>query len=207
MPLPQTAISPRRRRAPRAYRQEERARRTEANIEAIVQATAALIKRARRVSHITLEDIARASGLTVRTVLRRFGSREGAFEAAFVRINEEFERLRAATPPGDVRAAVKSLLDQYELIGELNMRALEEEHELPLLHQMLEHARRMHRAWLTEVFAPQLAACSGAERARRITALYAATDSYLWKLLRRDLGCGRAETEDVLRRLVQGVLV
>ncbi len=206
MPLQQPRTRARR-RGPRVYRQDERARRTRANGEAIVAATAGLIKRARRVSHITLEDIARASGLTVRTVLRRFGSREGAFEAAFARINEEFERLRAPTPPGDVAAAVKSLLDQYELIGELNMRALEEEHELPLLHQMLKHARRMHRQWVTEVFAPQLATCSGAERVQRITALYAATDSYLWKLLRRDLGRDRAETEAVFRRLVDGVLV
>jgi len=196
-----------RRRRPRAYRQDERARRTRANTDAIVAATLALIRRARRVSHITLEDIARASGLTVRTVLRRFGAREGAFAAAFARMKEEFARLRRPTPPGDVAAAVKSLLDQYEVIGEVNMRALEEEHELPLLHRMLEEARGMHRAWLAEVFAPQLAQWpDAAERARRITALYAATDSYLWKLLRRDLGRDRAETEAVFRRLVEGVL-
>jgi AcrR family transcriptional regulator len=195
------------RRPPRrAYRQEARARKTRANTDAIVTATIALLKRARRVSHITLEDIARESGLTVRTMLRRFRSREGAFEAAFAQMKEEFSRLRVPTPAGDVAAAVRSMLEQYEQIGEINMRALEEEHDLPLLHRMLEEARRMHRAWLTEVFAPQLARLSEPERARRMIALYAATDSYLWKLMRRDLHCSREEAEDAFRRLVEGVL-
>jgi len=110
------------------------------------------------------------------------------------------------TPPGDLAAAVRSLLEQYEQIGDINMHALEEEHDLPLLHRMLKEARRMHRDWLTAVFEPQLAALPEPERARRITAVYAATDSYLWKLLRRDLHCSREEAEDVFRRLVEGVL-
>jgi AcrR family transcriptional regulator len=203
---PRHRPTPTRRPRSRSYRQEARARQTRANTDAIVAATVALLKRARRVSHITLEAIARESGLTVRTTLRRFGSREGAFEAAFAQMTEEFSRLRVPTPPGDVAAAVRSMLEQYEQIGDINMRALEEEHDLPLLHRMLEEARRMHRAWLTDVFAPQLAGFAEPERARRMTALYAATDSYLWKLLRRDLHCSREEAEDAFRRLVEGVL-
>lgn len=183
-----------------------RARQARANTDAIVTAIVALLKRARRVSHITLEDIGRESGVTVRTVLRRFGSRDGALEAGFAEMKEEFNRLRVPTAPGDVAAAVRSMLDQYEQIGEINMRALEEEHDLPLLHRMLEEARRMHRAWLTEVFAPQLAEFPDSERAKRMISLYASTDSYLWKLLRRDLRCSREETQDAFHRLVEGVL-
>src|SRR5437588_10293483 len=131
---------PRRRRR-RVYRQELRARQTRANTARIVDATLALIVGAPRLSQITLEDIARQSGLTVRTILRRFGSRDRALEAGFVRVKEEFGRMRVPTPPGDVAGAVKSLLDQYEQIGPLNLRALEQEHELPLLHQTLDDAR------------------------------------------------------------------
>jgi len=36
--------------------------------------------------------------------------------------------------------------------------------------------------------------------------LYAATDVYLWKLLRRDLNFDRRRTEQAFRRLVRGVL-
>ena len=39
-----------------------------------------------------------------------------------------------------------------------------------------------------------------------INALHAATDVYTWKLLRRDLGLSRAETERTMVGLVNGVL-
>src|SRR5690348_15008522 len=114
-------------RRPRPYRQESRARQTSVNTDRIVAAAVGLIKRARRVSHITLENVARDSGLTVRTMLRRFGSRDGLLEAAFVRLTEEIKSLRPPTPPGDVDAALAALVQQYEQIGDMNIRALEEE--------------------------------------------------------------------------------
>jgi AcrR family transcriptional regulator len=190
----------------RLYRQDLRAQQTLANTETIVRATVALITKARRVSDITLDDIARESGLTVRSVLRRFGSREKAFEAAFVQLKDEFGALRVETPPGDVDAAIRSLLDQYERIGTVNIRALREEEDMPLLHRVLDEARGFHRDWLRHIFAPHLAGVSRAERERRLTALYAATDVYLWKLLRQDLKCDRRSTLETITRLVQGVL-
>ena len=45
------------------------------------------------------------------------------------------------------------------------------------------------------------------QREARLTALYAATDVYLWKLLRRDLKHDRSDTEQAFRQLVHGVLV
>ena len=121
-------------------------------------------------------------------------------------IDLAFEYASLSSRAGDLEAAVQSLVDQYEQIGPLNIRALEQEHELPLLHQTLEEARRYHREWLADVFAPNLARLAGSERERRLTALYAATDIYLWKLLRRDLKCSRRQTEDTFRRLASGVL-
>ena len=191
---------------PRAYHQGLRAQQTLANTETIVGATVALIKKARRVGDITLEDVARESGLTVRSVLRRFGSRDKAFEAAFLRLKGEFGALRVATPPGDVDAAIRSLLKQYEQIGAINIRGLREEEDMPLLHRVLDEARGFHRDWLRQVFGPHLARLSPAERERRLTALYAATDVYLWKLLRLDLKCDRRSTLETITRLVRGVL-
>jgi hypothetical protein len=88
----------------------------------------------------------------------------------------------------------------------VNIRALEQEHQLPLLHRSLTGARRSHREWLEHIFQPQLEGLPPRERASRLPALYAATDIYLWKLLRRDLKLDRRETEDALCRLVHGVL-
>ena len=192
--------------AGRPYTQELRAEQTRANGRKIAAATVALIKRTGRVADVTLDDVARESGLTVRTILRRFGSRDGVLEAAFARMEEEFRGLRPPARPGDIDSAVHSIVTQYEAIGPLNIRALEQEESLPLIHRMLDRARGLHRAWLAEAFAPNLARFRSAERERRITALYAATDVYLWKLLRRDLKHSRRETEDIFGRLVRGVL-
>lgn len=192
--------------AKRDYNQEARAQQTEATAREILSAAIQLVRSVRRVSTITLEDIARESGLTVRTVLRRFGSRDGVLEAAFVQLRQEVEAARPATPTGDVGAALNALLEHYEEIGDLNIRALEEEDQLPSLHALLEVARDSHRDWLRHVFGPRLATLSSAEREQRITSLYAATDVYLWKLLRRDLQLGREETAATFRRLVHGVL-
>lgn len=193
-------------RTPRAYRQAVRARQTRANADRIVDTAVRLIKTTRRTADITLDDVSRESGLTVRTILRRFGSRDGVLEAAFAQIKTEFEGLRAPTPPGDVDGALTSLLNQYERIGDLNMRALAQEDQLPLLRRALTEARRIHRAWLEEVFAPDLTDLPRREREGRCIALYAATDVYLWKLLRRDLHLDRRRTEQTFRRLVRGVL-
>ena len=193
-------------RRTRAYRQDFRAQQTRDNTDRIVGTAARLIKLSPRTADITLDDVSRESGLTVRTILRRFGSRDGVLEAAFARIKVEFEGLRVPTAAGDVDAALASLLAQYEEIGDLNIRALEQEDQLPLLHRTLAEARDIHRGWLEHVFAPRLAGLPRDERARRLIALYAATDVYLWKLLRRDLNLDRQQTEQAYRRLVYGVL-
>jgi len=192
--------------APRTYRQETRARQTRANTDGIVRAAVALVRRTPVVADITLEDVARESGLTVRTILRRFGSRDGVLEAAFAHIKEDFKSARVPTTPGDVRAAIASLIDQYEHIGDLNIRALEQEQQLPLLHAALNEGRRHHREWVRQIFAPNLAGFSAKDRERRVTSLYAATDVYLWKLLRRDLNHDRRVLEDTFHHLVQGAL-
>jgi AcrR family transcriptional regulator len=193
--------------ATREYRQDVRAQQTQANADRIVSTAVALVKKTRRTADITLDDVSRDAGVTVRTILRRFGSRDGVLEAAFAEIKQEFKGYRAPTPPGDVDAAVRTLLDQYERIGDLNIRALEQEQQLPLLHRALTEARRSHRDWLEQIFGPQLEGLPSRQREARLTALYAATDVYLWKLLRRDLKLDRSDAEQAFRQLVHGVLV
>jgi len=173
-----------RRPTPRPYRQQLRAQQSDANVERIVNAGVTLIK----------------------TSLRRFGSRDGVLEAAFQPLKYEVTSLRVETPPGDVEAAITSVLDQYEQIGDFNIRALEAEDQMALVHRGLELGRQSHREWLEFAFAPQLDGLRGHEREARLVALYAATDIYVWKLLRRDLKRSREETLDTMCRLVRGVL-
>ena len=73
------------------------------------------------------------------------------------------------------------------------------------LAPLIEQARHSHRAWLEAAFEPYLPADAKARR-RVVNVLHAATDVYTWKLLRRDLGVTRAETERTMVRLVDGAL-
>lgn len=190
----------------RQYVQGARAEQTEANTQRIITAAIAVLHAARRLEEITLEDIARKSGVTVRTLLRRFGSRDGMLEAAFQVLSKKIERDRPPTPPGDVEAAISSLVQQYEENGDLNIKGLEQEHELPLLRRMMEYGRSRHRAWLAETFAPQLGHLKDDLRQQRITELYGATDVYLWKVFRRDMRLSVAATVEAFRHLVLGLL-
>ncbi len=190
---------------PRIYKQEARAQRTEANTQEIVQAAIDRIRSARRLSQITLDEVAEKSGITVRTILRRFGSRDGLFEAAFQQLGTEIERARPTTTPGNTLLALRAMLAQYEHAGDLIVRALEEEDQIPLLHELLKTGRASHRAWLEQVYARHLAYVPKEDKEEVIAALYAATDVYVWKLLRRDLGLGKRDALHVMGRLANGV--
>ena len=67
--------------SPRAYRQSARATATAATRHRIVDGMVALAHE-RLTIEITLDDVARRAGVSVATVLRHFGSRDGLFDAA-----------------------------------------------------------------------------------------------------------------------------
>jgi len=190
----------------RAYQQTVRAEQTTANGERMVDATVALLETTPRVRDVTLDAVAARAGVTVRTILRRFGSRDGLLDAAFHRVARNIGANRPAPGTGDVDLAVESLTSQYERYGDFVLKMLEQEHDLPVLGQLVTYGRSQHRTWLEQVFAPQLATLGAAERKQRVIELYAATDVYLWKVFRRDLRLTRKQTADTFRNLITAVL-
>jgi len=84
---------------------------------------------------------------------------------------------------------------------------LAEEHRIPGFAEVAAVGRTKHRAWIEAAFAEQLAVNPAPERDRILTALIAATDVYVWKLLRRDLGLDRTASESTVETLIRGVLV
>ncbi|WP_331625564.1 TetR/AcrR family transcriptional regulator [Actinomycetospora sp.] len=155
---------------------------------------------------VTLAGIAADAGVSTQTVLNQFGTKEDLFLAFAAEFIPEIDALRATARPGDVRAVVRVVLRQYELMGDLNVRALELEHRLPALAEISHTGRINHQAWLEQIFADELPTGRAARRTT-VHALYAATDVYLWKVLRRDLRASLAETTRVMERLVRGALV
>jgi AcrR family transcriptional regulator len=151
---------------------------------------------------IVLADVADRAGVTVRTVLRHFGSRDGVFAAALDFVAGEVERERGT--PGDVAGAVAALIDEYEGIGDWMITMLGREGADPNVRRMTDRGRAMHRGWVRDVFGPVLPRDRHEDEA--VDLLVVATDLYTWKLLRRDRGLGRPEVEQRMRALVDAVL-
>ena len=187
---------------PRTYDNTQRARAAERTKERIVAASEALLAGG-PVGDVTLQAIADEAGVTVQTVLRHLGSRDGCFAAVGERLGARVEAQRGGTATGDVEAAVAALVAHYEAEGRLVLNLLAQETGGdPLPRSASEAGRAYHRAWVLRCFGP------GLEEAdpERVDALVAATDLYVWKLLRLDLGRSLEATERILVRLVRSVL-
>lgn len=158
----------------------------------------------RTLDGFTLDEVASRAGTTVQTVLRAFGSKEKLVYAAINELAAAGTPLRP-TPPGDIAAGVHALFDLYELAGDLVIRRLADEDRHPALKPDLDQGRENHRDAVRTMFAPQLAAVSEPARTQLLHALIAATDVYVWKLLRRDHKLGRAAAEAIVCHLIGGV--
>jgi AcrR family transcriptional regulator len=157
---------------------------------------------------VSLERVAAEAGVTKRTVLRRFGSKEALFGEAMTVARDEMIAHRQAAPIGDVAGAVTNVVGQYEDWGTNRLRLLEQEDRIPLIAEWVQGGREWHWDWVARVFAPQLKGLRGAGRKRRHAALVVLTDVYTWRLLRLDLELSRADTErtlvDLIHRLEGG---
>jgi AcrR family transcriptional regulator len=154
---------------------------------------------------VRLAEIATAAGVSQQTLLNHFASKESLLLAVVEFVEPEIDALRGRIVPGDVDAAVRGLMRQYEALGDANVRLGALAERIPALARGVEFARAAHTAWLEATFADSLPVDRTARR-RAVAALYATTDVGTWKLLRRDLGHSRADTAAVLRALLRAAL-
>jgi AcrR family transcriptional regulator len=185
----------------RTYRQTRRADATGRTREGILAAAQALFREDPRLDP-SLETVAERAGVSARTVLRQFGSKEGLFEAAVaVGMAESAASRRVA--PGDVEGALRKLCAHYEESGDEVMRWLGWTERLPHVRQVTERGTEMHLEWVEAVFAPDLDGLARSERRARRAALATATDVYVWHLLHRREGLGREATRAAMVGLVE----
>jgi len=190
---------------PRPYRQVARAAATEETRSRIVGAFAAALGTL-WLDEITLDGIATAAGTTRQTVIRLFGGKEGLLAAVADRMREEVV-IRRALPDGPIPAAVaRALGEDYEASGDMIIRLLAQEDRHPGLSVLLNYGRHHHREWMAAVFAGPIAACPPAGREALTDRLIVATDVYSWKLLRRDIGRSRRETEAAIAAIMAAIL-
>ncbi len=190
--------------AKRAYNQGARALAAEKTAERILDAFQ------RRVcegwfEEITLEAVARDAEVTVPTVVRRFGGKEGLLDAVQARLSAEIQERRAIRP-GDACAAIRSAVEDYEVAGDLVIRFLAQEERHAPFKAMNNIGRAYHRAWVAKVFALWLDDLGPKAREARLDALVMALDVYVWQVLRRDMGRSREAVEQLMRSFVEGIL-
>ena len=191
--------------SPRGYRMTARAVSSAATGERILDAALEMFWEL-PTDQISLDEVARRAGVSVQTVIRRFGGKDGLVAAAAERESAAIRQHRDQAPAGDVTVAVQVLVEHYEAFGDRVLRMLAEEERVPALRQIVDGGRALHRDWCTRVFAAALAGRAPAVRRRRLAQLMAVCDVYMWKLLRRDAALSRRQTELAIVELLTPIL-
>ena len=190
--------------ATRPYTQSVRALSAEATAQRIIDAFLARLM-SQWFDEITLDLVAADAGVSVQTVVRRFGSKEGLLSNAVKILGAQINAQRA-TPSGDLGKLINNLTQDYERTGKAILRLLALEPRHAALREVLDFGRSEHRKWVSNAFAEPLARFKEEIRKRALDALIINTDVYVWKLLRGDMARSRAETTATIKLLVKGTL-
>jgi AcrR family transcriptional regulator len=185
----------------RPYNMKARATSTEATRRRVLDAAVSLLKSQFR-SEIRLEDVAVSARVTVQTIINVFGGRAALLDQALKELLRDLRSQRLRPNPGDVESAIATLVEHYEQFGDLAIRNLAENAD----RELIETGRVGHRQWVQRQFAPQLAKLDAKDRRLLIDQLVCACDVYVWKLLRRDMGRSRPESESTIYATVKAIV-
>lgn len=155
---------------------------------------------------ITLDSVAEDAGVTVQTVIRRFGNKEGLLAKSVQTMAEQINAQRAA-PPGDISCLIDNLIADYERTGDTVIRLLALEPRHPALKEVLDFGRSEHRRWVSGGLKDSLDNLDAVAREQALDALVIATDVYTWKILRRDTEHSVDETKAIIKRLLQATII
>ena len=153
----------------------------------------------------TLEDVASRADVSVKTVLRHFGSRDGLDAAIEQFAIEEIGEDRAA-PAGDAAAAVHAIFNHYERRGDGVLKMLGQELFDDSFRENMDFGRGCIESRLRKYSHPNSRNDRAADHEALIDLLVVATDVYTWKLLRRDRGLDQPTAEARVRQLIAGIL-
>jgi AcrR family transcriptional regulator len=185
----------------RNYESTQREQQAAQTAQRIVDAAEDLV-REKSLHELTLNDIAATAGVSVQTVIRKYGGREGVLEAMATQVRDRIQVQRRAAPRGDVRGAIDNLLQHYEAEGDLILQLLTQETTSSFATAAAREGRAFHRAWVQDAFFPSLKAPNEND----LDSLVMVTDIFAWRLLRRDLGRSLAQTRAVLIKLTEAFL-
>ncbi len=153
---------------------------------------------------ITLPAVAERADVTVKTVLRHFGSRDALVEAAWTQAYDEVMAERVP-PPDDLPGALDVLIAHYEHRGEIALAMLGADENDVRAQRMNNAGRLAHREWVEKVFANRLPEQTAA-RLRMVDVLVVATDVYAWKLLRLDRALSVDDVHDRMLLMTEALM-
>src|ERR1051325_2830551 len=107
----------------RGYTMKVRAEAAEATADRILEAALRLFPDL-PFDDVSLDAVADAAEVTTRTVIRRFESKEHLFVKAMDRAVDVMTAQRGEAPVGDIRGAVRNVIDHYEEWGDNRLRML-----------------------------------------------------------------------------------
>lgn len=154
---------------------------------------------------ITLPLVAERAGVTVQTVLRKFGNRDGLFDAAQEHGSQTVIAERRVDPD-DLEVSLDGLMHHYDRVEVSTMMLLGQEAWEPRAAVVTAAGKALHRKWVEDVFVHALTPLDAAARVEAVDLLVVATDLYTYKLLRIDRGLSLGETRERMRRLIDAVL-
>ena len=191
---------------PRAYDMTKRMESVEGTRRRIAAAALDLFME-RDFDAVSLNEIARAAGVSHQTVLNHCGSKAGVLLAAGALFSERVRELEADAVAGDVASVVRTTCRRYEVLGDANVRWDSLGGRAPEIADGLARGRLAFQSWLQDVLGDLMPGEDEPDERRRVLlGLHAALDVFSWKLLRRDLGLSREQTERQLTDLALGVL-
>ena len=152
---------------------------------------------------VTLPAIAKGANVTVQTVMRHMGSREGCLKAVAKMVAQRIDSQRGHVKSGDIDSAISVLMEHYESDSTLILNLLDQANKGEnFASKMAEKGRKYHRNWVVHCFNP----LADLNQQETLDALVAATDIYVYKLLRHDLGRSFRKTKSIINHLVRGIL-
>ncbi len=189
----------------RSYNMTARAASTAKTAERIMDATKELFVD-NVIAEITLAEVAARAGVTVQTVLRRFGDKESLFGSAVAHFADEVHAQRGSVATNDLDDIVANLVEHYEGWGRVMIKMLAEQAASTVIKDTVAAGTDYHRDWCEMAFSDALAELPKADRARRLAQLVAVCDLRTWELLRIRSGLSRHQTQLALHELLNPLI-
>jgi AcrR family transcriptional regulator len=156
---------------------------------------------------IRLEDVSAGAGVTVQTIIRRFGGKPGLMTAVVERELGRIAAAREAAGRASTRETIAALVAHYERYGALIVKMYSEAPLVPGLAELAARGRAYHVDWCRRTFDRLLdPGLDDVTRSIRLAQVVAMCDATTWRILRYDGGLTPAATVRALSELLEPLL-